>query len=508
MGGYRLAIGGLVAILFAVQYPVRARLDGPGRTIMGYLGALGLFIAVAEFATLAVGRRLRNRSSSESAEGDQAPIVLVGALASLLLLIDLFAKTLSPYLGLQRRPPPTIPLLIVVLFWLVSLGLAHARRGASARRACLVGLTGLVLGTRVLVLWVSPFDRLPGDMLSTIDRSLDELLAGRFPYVSFPPPMPYLPVMFLAYLPPRLLGLDLRLANLGLDLATVAAAILLAPSSLRPGASTGHGHRGIPPDRFALPLLMLHPTWVCQSVNTQFAPCLLTAVLLGRAITSAGPRAQAAALGLALGSNQMLAVTGPVLFAYWLHRWGWRRAIQLTALAMAVFLALIAPFLLWNAGQFLRVAFQGRGSFPPERISGCFTLWPLVRETVPHASVLLAMLAVGTVAVVASRARRPETVVAAMAIGLCASLIVQPVLFAHYFLPVLALAALASGGTTSERAHRSLPTAPARRLMHGRTRSGRAIRNHASPGTTPDLRSGDRPTIRREWRGMPRGTVN
>jgi hypothetical protein len=498
MGGYRLAVGGMVAFLFAIQYPIRARMDGPGRTLMGYLGALGLFVALAEFATLAVGRRLLKGSSSRSAEGDQAPIVAIGAVASLLLLVDLFAKTLSPYLGIQRRPPPTIPLLIVVLFWLVALGRAQARRGASARRAFLLGLAGLVLGTRVLVLWVSPFDRLPGDMLSTIDRALNELLAGRFPYVSFPPPMPYLPVMLLAYLPPRLLGLDLRLANLGLDLATVAAAILLAPSRLRAGASTsaGRGGQGISLDQLALPLLMLHPTWVYQSVNTQFAPCLLATVLLGRAITSAGPRAQAAALGLALGSNQMLGVTGPVLFAYWLQRWGRRRAFQLTALAMAVFLALIAPFLLWNAGQFLKIAFQSRVPFSPERISGCFTLWPFVRGRIPQASVLLPMLAVVVAAVTASRARRPEAVVAAMSLGLCASLIVQPVLFAHYFLPVLALAALASGGTAGRIAPSPLPTPPARSPMHGRFGRGRAIGKPSAPSTNPALLSGGRPARR------------
>ena len=40
--------------------------------------------------------------------------------------------------------------------------------------------------------------------------------------------MPYLPGMFLAYLPPKLLGVDLRLSNLVLDVATVVIAIKYA----------------------------------------------------------------------------------------------------------------------------------------------------------------------------------------------------------------------------------------------------------------------------------------
>jgi hypothetical protein len=360
-------------------------------------------------------------------------------IGSLLLVFNLCAKALSPYLPLQHRPPPLIPLLWVVGFWLAMIVFC-ACRPARAAAACLLGLAGLVLGTRILSLAVLPYDRNLSDMVPIIDRALDELLAGRFPYINYPPPMPYLPVMFLAYLPAKLLGVDLRWTNLVLDGATVALAIKLAPVTRGRLAA-----RTVAIDQVALPLFMLLPTWVKFSVNTHFAPCVLTAVLLGRTITTAGPRVQAAALALAVGANQMLGATGPIVFAWWLRRCGWGRAVGLLALATAGFLAIVAPFLLWKPGPFLAMVLRDRGALPDQLMAGRFTVLPLFAGTLPHASIVLTALSIGAGSFAAWRARRPEGAVAAMALGLCAALLVQPVSFAHYFLPVVALAAVATG---------------------------------------------------------------
>ena len=88
------------------------------------------------------------------------------------------------------------------------------------------GLAGLVVAVRLIGLAATPFDRIVGDMLATIDRSLDLLFAGEFPYVNFPPPMPYWPGMFLAYAPAKWLGLDLRVMNLLIDGVGAAGAVL------------------------------------------------------------------------------------------------------------------------------------------------------------------------------------------------------------------------------------------------------------------------------------------
>src|SRR5262249_11009625 len=177
------------------------------------------------------------------------------------------------------------------------------------------------------------------------------------------------------------------------------------------------------PGQLALPFFMLHPVRTYYSVNTQVSPCLLASVLLGRAVASAGPQVQAVALGLAVGSNQMLGACGPILFGHWLGRFGPRRALGLATLSVAVFMALIAPFLLWNPKQFLDIAFLSRGTLPSKVMSGRFTLLPLVSGIVPHASVSLSSLAMLVGAAFATRAHRPEAVVAAMALGLCGTLL-------------------------------------------------------------------------------------
>jgi hypothetical protein len=317
-----------------------------------------------------------------------------------------------------------------------------ACRPGRAASACLVGLAALVFGTRILALSVLPYDRQLTDMVPTIDRALDELLAGRFPYRNYPPPMPYLPVMFLAYLPAKLLGVDLRLTNLILDVVSVAlAASFSGTNPARRQQPAVHVYSA----QVALPLLMLLPTWVTFSVNGHFAPCVLATVLLGRTVITAGPRVQAVALALAVGSNQMLAATGPIVFAWWLRRWGWRRALGLTALAVTCFLAIVAPFLLWHPRAFLTIVLGDRGALPYGLMAGRLTLLPLLANVLPHAPLLLTVLAIAAASLAAWRSSRPQEAVAAMALGLCAALMVQPVSFAHYFLPVLALAAIATG---------------------------------------------------------------
>jgi hypothetical protein len=192
-----------------------------------------------------------------------------------------------------------------------------------------------------------------------------------------------------------------------------------------------------------VPLWMLYPVWLFYTANTHFAPTLLFAVLLARAVTSAGPVAQAVSLALAVGSNQMLGACGVVVASHWIRRHGVRKAGMLILLSGAIFMATIAPFLLWNPTQFLQVTFLLRGEFPPEIMSGRFSLLPLVSPILPHASLILTLLTVTVGACVAARAKRLETIVAAMALTLAMAILWQPVSFAHYFLPVIVLLATA-----------------------------------------------------------------
>jgi hypothetical protein len=231
----------------------------------------------------------------EGIEGRGVTTRAAWAVATALLVPNLLASKLSAYVVAPIRPPPPGPTAVVVAGWVAFL--AYAPRARSKRLAIAIGLAWLAAGTGWLVWLASPFDRLPGDMLWNIDRALDALEAGRFPYLDSPPPMPYLPGTLLAYEPPHALGFDPRLANLVLLAATAAAALrFLAPRGSRDD--------GLAPGQWASAWFLLLPNVVCYEVNTQYAPTVLAALVLGRAVARAGPRGQALALGSRSGRTR------------------------------------------------------------------------------------------------------------------------------------------------------------------------------------------------------------
>ena len=75
-------------------------------------------------------------------------------------------------------------------------------------------------------------------------------------------------------------------------------------------------------NQLLLPCFLLHPIWIHYSVNSHFAPCLLFSMLLGFAVLFENFTIQALALGFTVGSNQMLAACGPILFASGRVGWG------------------------------------------------------------------------------------------------------------------------------------------------------------------------------------------
>ena len=442
-GAAALALGAAYTLALTVD----AQVHGPARAVAGYVGSLSLLLAIAAVAAPAAG--------SWRAESLALRPRAVLWVASLLLLLDVFSGKFHRFFQVHSLGPPRWAALIVIAGWAMILARIFYR-GATPRRIAL-GLTWLVVGTRAFPLLIFPFHRLPGDMLDVIDRSLDLLLAGRFPYVNYPPPMPYLPGMFLAYLPAKLLGLDLRVTNLALEGAT-------AWLSARPSADSRRVVDRIPVGSVLLPLLMLHPSWINLGTNTQFAPTIFTTFLLCRSLTSAGPRWQGASLGLVAGCNQMLVAVAPLALAYWLRRFGTRAAVVATLAATAVLLALLAPFLIWNAKGFLAIAFQPRPDLGREWMAGRLTLLPLAELLIPRATAMLTILAIGLGSLLAGWSRAGGEVLRAMAIALCVALLSQPVTFPHYFLPVMVLAAAATLGISVDAEAESAVTR--RNLRH------------------------------------------
>ena len=464
--GYYLSTALIIGIVFAAAQTDESRIHGPARVAAGYAVSVGLLLAIAAL--------VRAPTGPVRAAGRRVSLPTLLVVATVLLLCDLFASKFSAYLNVQWRSPPIMPLIVVVTGWIVLVARIR-RRGATLSRLALA-MTWLVVGSRVLVLLVSPFDRLRGDMLEAIDRSLDLLLAGRFPYVNSPPLMPYLPGMFLAYLPPKLLGLDLRLSNLVLDGASAWLAVRLASGAGDPRRVV----REVPVGGILLPLLMLHPTWVYKAVNTQFSPTLFTTLFLARAMSGAGPRLQGASLGLAVGCNQMLGAISPIALIHWLARFGVRRAVAATLVAVGVFLAMIAPFLVWDARGFLTIAFAQRIHFGPELMAGRFTLLPAAEALIPNASAILTLFALVLGALAAWRAPGGQETTGVMAVTLCAVLLVQPVSFTHYYLPALVLAAEA---TPIDEADPS-PSAPP---DHGSDHSCQRRPGNGRTGTEPHV---------------------
>lgn len=398
---------------------------------LGVLVSFLLVVVLMEYAWAFIPRLVRERSwfrpRVHSLAYYESAIYL---LASLFLFGDLQGRLLRGFIPVQPSPPLATAL-VWMLVW-VALFAATSRLKAwldvdLARFLFLIGLTRLTMYSCV------PFEAIYADMLRTIDRSLGLLLAGAFPYIDAPPPpMPYWPLTFLAYLPTRLMGWDLRATNLVVDLATVVVA-------LRFGIDRRDDPRRTIAARLWLPLLMLYRTWAGFSVDTQYPISVLFAVLFARSLATKGAATQAVILGSAVAANQTFGIFGPFVLPFWIRRYGPRRAARMTLIAASTCLAFIAPFVLWNAKEFFRVTLLSLKPFPASFLAGQFSIRPLVEGAFPNASLVLIGLTVVVVGVLnwfqVDRAR----IAATTAIGYCVFLLLLHRTFTHYYLPVMAM---------------------------------------------------------------------
>ena len=294
--GYRLCLALVIASVFALQKFITvqkpyllARLLGVNdlqlvRKWLGVMVSVLFVAALVEFAWAFLPRLCQRRRWTwprveRSYEFRAASFYIA---ASLFFLADLHRPFLCRWLVLTF---PTPPLAIGLTLMGVWGGLLAGTRRWSGSQRDLVRFGFLLIVTRVILYAYTPFDKVYGDMLRAIDRSLDLMLAGSFPYIDSPAPaMPYWPLTFLAYLPPKLVGLDLRLSNLAIELATVGVALSFGIDRRVPPIQTVVA-------RFALPLLMLLRNWTYYS-ETQFSMSVLCALLFARAVSSKGPSAR------------------------------------------------------------------------------------------------------------------------------------------------------------------------------------------------------------------------
>ncbi len=232
------------------------------------------------------------------------------------------------------------------------------------------------MGVLALVVGLGSFARLASfahvpihpahsDMLPLVVGALTNLLEGHSPYTLYHMPwelpLTYLPVTWLAYLPPFLMGLDVRITNLLAELAVGGVLLWLGWVRSRPSAGEqSTAGPGVPAvvRCYDTGLLLwgwffLQPATLNWSLSTTI-PVLwaLLAVLL--ALVVAGRYGWAALVfGLCLAASPVTAIVGPFLLLCWLWATGWRRTLLLAGGAGAVAALFIVPFLLWSPEQFL-----------------------------------------------------------------------------------------------------------------------------------------------------------
>jgi hypothetical protein len=211
-------------------------------------------------------------------------------------------------------------------------------------------------GILVRIAWFATVGLNPdySDNLSAIEGGLDRLMSGRTPYAmldfgTHTNPMQYLPWTFLSYIPPHLLGLDIRATNLVLSLATIVLLwLFLGP--LRIPVIARNALLLILGLYFVLPRNIGHDGFTEFQMFNLALTATFCLVALGR------ERLAAAAYGVALGAMPLALFVAPALVAYACRTYPLRRVAFMMATTVVVGSLPVIPFLMWDAGAFFEAA--------------------------------------------------------------------------------------------------------------------------------------------------------
>jgi len=309
---------------------------------------------------------------------------------------------------------------------------------------------GLGIAMRLAVYAAQPIDPMRADMLPAVRAAAHNLLAGHDPYAMYrmpawEVPLAYFPLTLLAYVPATALGIDLRTANLCLDLGLGAVVWTLARRRGR-----------------ALPSLFWAWTFAgvaCLgwSVDTEHPVGWL---LLGATLALAAapgeecPRSTAILLGLSMAASPLTAPAAIFIGLHWLKTHGPRKTAALVALSLVPFLAVVVPFLLWNPRTFLFGVFQwhndnnlypgikwreGRAWATQLGLSGLFWRFGAVGLLKPLQALAMALLAARFWRAGAGRA----LLLPSIALAYVAFAMLNPMLWGYLYWPAAVAAMLA-----------------------------------------------------------------
>jgi hypothetical protein len=252
--------------------------------------------------------------------------------------------------------PHIVPRLLFPWYALIALAalffvVAAVRRVSLLRVAAAAALVGTV--ARLVHFSRFPID-VGGDMLPLVRAALDSFLAGHSPYayhrVPDLLPLTYYPLTWLAYLPARLLHLDLRLTNLVAELAIPAALLYAGRRSGERVAETAQGPVGTALVLWSFVFLLPSSVFFDRITTAPVAWALLAWAL---AACARGSRWDWLWAGVLAAATPLAILPLLFLLLVWWQKLAWRKALGRAALAAAVALVFIVPFYLWSPRGFL-----------------------------------------------------------------------------------------------------------------------------------------------------------
>jgi hypothetical protein len=199
-------------------------------------------------------------------------------------------------------------------------------------------------------------------MLPLIQYACETLTKGGNPYgllfsMPWKLPLTFWPGLWLPYMGPYLLGIDIRLVHI---VIVVGVSLVFSRFLCGKGDLEVRKKSAIPLAAFSALSLFIFSSEPILFANIAHTPpqwlwisCLAAAILLKR------PWMAAVFLGIVLSSRQTAVVYGPLMAIYWLRTYGSiRTAAILSGVAGGVFLAVCGPFLLLNPHAFLVMPVQ------------------------------------------------------------------------------------------------------------------------------------------------------
>jgi hypothetical protein len=307
-----------------------------------------------------------------------------------------------------------------------------------------------VLASVSIAAWlisIESFAASGGDMLDLIETAVTRVLDGRFPYQDLrvpgsvqleysARPVPYPPMMWLAFLPFRAAGLDLRLLPL---LAAAAVGLLLWRAARRAGSAAA-GLADV-----LLPTLFLAPIFVLRVISIQTPPqWLLMCVIV---LVARGPRSApwvGVLSGVALGMRESTLVLLPLLLLYYWLR-APRQALGFLAALAATSAVIFVPFILIDADAFISsMVYNAAYVMRLERPLNHVGLGPWIANSVGAgaASALQAGLCTAIYVVAYRRMRTAAELAVLMGLAYLIFMLVNPLIHEYYYLNGLILIAL------------------------------------------------------------------